>query len=203
MMLLESYDASRAIDLVSPHCDLVERLQAVPPSARIRGVWFQTVLNELRARDLLPRYEEYFPNERWTALQFYWVGDYLIRLSLAGAIVAGPADVHGGMYDLNRANSRRFGSTLLGRSLFRLVANDPKRNLQQGMAARRQTMNYGRWLVTFPTPTSAEVTFEEEYIWIESALIGSGVGSFEALGLDVRTRVISRGRFNATCHMEW
>jgi uncharacterized protein (TIGR02265 family) len=204
MMLLESYDASRAIDFLSPHCDLVERLQAVPPSARIRGVWFQIFLNELRERNLLHRYEEYFPNERWTALQFYWVGDYLVRIALAGAVLAGSADrLHDGMFELNRCNAKRFADTLLGRTLFRLLSNDPRRLLQQGMASRRQTMNYGRWLVSFPTPNQAHVTFEEEYIWIDPNLVGATTGTFDAVNMPVLVTATIDSKFNGSIRADW
>jgi uncharacterized protein (TIGR02265 family) len=203
MMLLESYDASRAIELVSPYCDLVERLQAVPPSARIRGVWFQIFLGELRERSLLHRYEEYFPNERWTAFQFYWLGDYLVRMALAGAVLSGPRQVHEGMFEINRCNAKRFAGTLLGRTLFRLLSNDPRRLLQQAMASRRQTMNYGRWLVSFPSDNEAHITFEGEYIWIDPNLLGACTGTFDAVGMPVHVTAHVDSRFNGSLSAVW
>lgn len=193
--------AARAVELVAPYCDVAERLPFVPPSARIRGVWFRVFINELAERGLLEKYEAYFPGESWSGLQFYWVGDYLVRIALAGALVGGPESVGAGMYELNRGNAARFATSLLGRTLFRLLSRDPLRLLEQGIASRRQTMDYGRWSVSFPKPNEAAVRIEEEYIWIDPNVLASFVGTIETIGRSVEAHAEMTARFDGVIHL--
>ena len=38
-----------------------------------------------------------------------------------------------------------FAGSLLGRTMLRILASDPVRLTEQGLAARRQTFDYGHW----------------------------------------------------------
>ena len=111
--------------LVAPHCDIVERLNDVPPSARVRGLYFKSVLNVLRQLGRLPAFEEYFPAERRSSLTFYPLGDYLLQLAVAGAVVRAPAELHRGIHEITRQNASAFATSLLGRVLTRILDRDP------------------------------------------------------------------------------
>lgn len=146
-------------------------------------------------------YEEYFPEETWSPLKFYWVGDYLPRIALAGALVASPEKVLEGMFELNRSNAKQFAGSLLGKTLFRLLSNDPQRLLEQGIASRRQTMDYGRWSVVFPAPDRAEIHLEQEYIWADPNVLASFIGTFEAIGRGIDASVTSTSKFDSVIHL--
>src|SRR5579872_1339454 len=133
----------RAIELVAPYCDIVDRLKVIPPSAQVRGVWIKNVEKQVEKQGVLPRYREYFPGDKFSALSFYPVEAFLVRLACAGALVLSPEKVHDGMFLITKGNAESFMETLLGRILLRALSRDPVRLLEQGMAARRQGFNYG------------------------------------------------------------
>jgi uncharacterized protein (TIGR02265 family) len=193
---LKTSSRERAIELVGEHCDLAERLQQVPPSARIRGLWFGVVEAEMRERGLTPEFRRIFGPDDFGALRFHWAGDYLMRAAVAGALVAGPAGVHAGMHEIARRNATRFADSLLGRALIRLLASDPLRLAQQGVAARRQTMSYGHWGVVPVCPGTIDVRLQSEYIWIESHVVGSWVGTLETIGVHPEIGVEMSGPFD-------
>src|SRR5690606_1518015 len=82
-----------AIDLVAPHCDIVARLQDVPPSARVRGLYFKSVINVLRSLDKLDAFSRICPPLPRASVKFYPLADYLVELAVAGAMVASPAEL--------------------------------------------------------------------------------------------------------------
>jgi len=77
---------NRAIALVASHCDIVERLEVVPPSAQVRGVWIRAIERQLSKRGRLDVYRDYFPDDQYSALGFYPLADCLVRLASAGAL---------------------------------------------------------------------------------------------------------------------
>ncbi len=185
-----------ALELIAAHCDIEERLQASPPSARVRGVWFRVLTTQLEKRGLLPRYRELFPADDFGSLRFVWVGDFLVRAAVAGALVSGTDRLHDGLFEISRDNAKSFASSLLGRSLFRLLSNDPKKLTQQATATTRQTTNYGKWTATYPDDRTVEMRFHQEYVWIESYLRGAAVGTYEALERDCTVEVRLEDPFN-------
>src|SRR5687768_15170391 len=137
----------RAIDLVAPYCDLVERLEVVPPSARVRGLYLKSLEPVLQRVGRSSLYRQYFEGERWSPIRMYPLRDYMIRLAVAGAALHSPERVHTGMRDVWRTNATTFASSLLGRTMLRFLAHDPVRLTEQGLAARRQTFQYGSWSI--------------------------------------------------------
>jgi uncharacterized protein (TIGR02265 family) len=194
---------SRAVALVAPHCDIVERLQVVPPSAQLRGVWINSVEEQIGKIGKLELYREYFPADRFSTLTFYPLEDYLERLACAGALVSSPARVHDGMSQLMQGNARAFMETLLGRVMLRVLSRDPMKLFEQGTAARRQTFNYGRWELKRLGAREVEIVHHDEYNWIESAIAGSWLGTFEACNVTgkVETRLVDR--FNGSTFLSW
>src|SRR5260370_12575544 len=158
---------SPALDLVAPHCDIVERLELVPPSACCRGIYFRNVEAQVERAGRLGLYRELFGGDRYSALPYYPLTDYLLRIACAGAIVESPERVHEGMFAVARSNAATFAQSLLGRALFRLLARDPVRLSEQGLAAPRQSHTYGHWVIKRPGPNEIEMIYEDEYQWIE------------------------------------
>jgi len=191
-----------ALELVGKHCDIEERMKLVPATARVRGVLFRPIQAQLQKRGLLDAYQAYFGEKRG-AIPFYPLTDYLLRLAVAGALVTTPSRLHEGMFSICKGNASEIVESVLGRALLRLLARDPVRLTEQGLAARRQTMAYGHWSIVRHGERSIEMVYENEYTWIDSAIAGSAVGTFEACGLTpkIETRLVDR--FNGSTLIEW
>src|SRR5882672_10266601 len=156
--------ADRAIQLVAPYCDIVERLEVVPPSAQVRGLYLKSLEAIVQRAGRVGLYREYFSGERWSAIRMYPLRDYMVRLAVAGAALHSPERLHEGMHDVWRTNATTFASSLLGRTMLRLLSRDPVRLTEQGLAARRQTYQYGHWSIVRHGPRSIEMVYREEYI---------------------------------------
>ncbi len=195
---------SRAAALVevSRHCDIGERLTLLPPSSRSRGLYFRSIEGVLARAGRVERYRSLFP-ERFSAVRWYPTREFLIRLVVGGALLTEPALVHEGMFEIGRRNAVAFSDSLLGKTLLRLLSRDPKKLLAQGVAARRQSSTFGRWTLTFPEERRAVMAMEEEYIYIESYLLGAAQGTFDAIDVPVTTRVVLEDRFNGRHILEW
>jgi uncharacterized protein (TIGR02265 family) len=194
---------ARGIALVAHHCDIVERLNDVPPSARVRGLYFKSVINVLRQLGRLPAFEEYFPAERRSSLTFYPLGDYLVRLAVAGAVVRSPAELHDGIHQITRDNATAFATSLLGRVLTRILDRDPVRLTEQGLAARRQSTTYGEWQLVRRGSNQIEMVYRGEYMWIESAIAGAATGTFEGLQIQPRLETRMTDKYNGSTLVSW
>jgi uncharacterized protein (TIGR02265 family) len=183
-------------------CDVMERLPLVPPSAKVRGVFFGTINRVLAKAGCLERFEALFP-QRPAVVLWHPEAEYLVRLAAGGAILAGPERVHEGMFEIGRGNAVSFAESLVGRALLRLLDRDPLRLLKQGIAGRRQGYTSGHWELEFRGEREAVVTMTEEYAYIESHLLGSAQGTFDAVGVPVRIECILRDRFNGTHILRW
>jgi uncharacterized protein (TIGR02265 family) len=189
--------------LVAAHCDIEERLSLVPPSAALRGIYFKAIEKQLAAQGLLESYREYFPADRFGSLSFHPISEYLVRLACAGAIVAAPDRVHEGMLVIANGNAKAFIESVLGRLLLRVLSGDPIRLVEQSIAGRRQSANYGHWEMVRRSDREVEVIYRREYIWIESAIAGAGLGTFEACGLKVQMENRLVDRFNGSSIYAW
>jgi uncharacterized protein (TIGR02265 family) len=193
----------RAIELVAPYCDIVDRLKVVPPSAQTRGVWIRNVEKQVERRGVLTAYRQYFPHDRYGALPHYPLSDFLIRLACAGALVASPEHVHDGMFLITKGNAESFMETILGRIMLRVLSRDPVRLLEQGMAARRQGFTYGHWELRRHSEREVEVVHQNEYWWIESGVAGAAAGMFEACNIVAQTETKLIDRFNGSTFCRW
>jgi len=193
----------RAIQVVAPFCDIVDRLEQVPPSALVRGLYMKSFDTVLQRANRAGLYNEYFGGERWSVIRMYPLRDYMIRLAVAGASLQSPQRVHEGMHDIWRTNATTFASSLLGRTMLRLLSNDPVRLTEQALAARRQTYQYGHWEIVRHGPRAIEMVYREEYLWIESAVAGGAVGAFEACGIKANLETKLLSRFDGSTSITW
>ncbi|MBK8252332.1 MAG: DUF2378 family protein [Polyangiaceae bacterium] len=193
----------RVVELLAPHCDIVARLKAVPVSARVRGIYFRALLDELSRRGLRAAYETVIHETDRSAFMLYPTSDYLVWLAFAGSLVASPAEVHRGMHELHRGHSVYFGQSLLGRSLLRLISRDPVRQLHQAIQSKRAVTNYGRWYMLDEGPNHATIRLEDEYVWIESALLGGALGGLEACGIRPTCETKLRDPYNGDLAFRW
>jgi uncharacterized protein (TIGR02265 family) len=191
-----------ALAVVGRHCDILERLTLVPPSAKVRGTFLRSIDSALKEADQTARYRELFPQVLGT-LQWLPCGELLKRVTLAAALIEGPERVHEGMREIGRRNALEFARSLLGRMLLRFLSRDPNKLLQQAIAGRRQTCSYGHWQISFPEERMAIVTMVEEYLYIESYAIGSAIGTFEAIGRSVEARCELSTHFDGRHILRW
>lgn len=195
--------SSRALDLVAPYCDIVERLDLVPPSACVRGVYFRNVESQLDRVGRIGPYRELFGESKHSALGYYPLTDYMLRIAVAGAIVESPERVHQGMFAIACNNAAAFAQSLLGRALFRLLARDPVRLSEQGLAARRQSNTYGHWSLARRGANEIEMIYVDEYQWIESVIAGAAQGTFEGCGIKASVETRLDSRFNGSTIIRW
>jgi uncharacterized protein (TIGR02265 family) len=190
------------VEELAQYCDLGERLPLIPPSAKIRGVYCRSIDSALAEAGQLVRYRELFP-ERLATLSWHPMGEFLIRLAAAGALLTSPERVKEGMLEIGRHNALEVARSLLGRMIVRLLSRDPRKLLLQGVAARRQTCSYGSWQVSFPDERTAVMTMVEEYLFMDSFLLGAARGTFDAVGLSVDATTILDDRFHGRHVLRW
>jgi uncharacterized protein (TIGR02265 family) len=183
-------------------CDLAERLILLPPSVRSRGVYLTGIDRALAKGGSFDEFKALFP-KRASAIAWYPTSEFLTRLAVAGALLAGPERVHQGMFEIGRGNAVTFAESLLGRVLIRFLDRDPKRLLKQGIAGRRQGNTHGRWELEFLSEREAVVTMTEEYCYIESYMLGAAQGTFDAIGLPVQAEAVLQDRFNGKHVLRW
>ncbi len=193
----------RAVELVGPHCDIETRLPDIPPSAKVRGPLFRSVYQALEAEGRLEGFYELVPRRKRSSFGEFPLGEYLIELAVAGALMAAPERLEQGMFDISRNNARVFAATLMGRALLRLLARDPVRLTEQAVAARRQMANYGDWRMLRHGPRDIEMVYRDEYTWLESAIAGAAVGSFEACDVEPQIETKLSDRYNGSTRIRW
>lgn len=193
----------RALELVGDHCDIVDRLRDVPPAASIRGIFFRNLERQVEREGRLEDYRAFFPDDRYSSLPFYPLGDYLVRLACAGAIVVSPPALGEGIFKIARSYATTFAESLLGRALIRLLSHDPVRLTEQGLAAKRQTHNYGHWEIVRHGPSAIEMRYEDEFQWIESAMAGAAAGTFESCGIQAQLETRMRSRYSGSTFVRW
>jgi uncharacterized protein (TIGR02265 family) len=201
-MLRRVNERERLVDDVCRHCDLHERLTLVPPSAKVRGLYFRSIETVLARAGRAERYRELFP-ERFAAILWHPASEFLVRLAAGAALLTSAERVHEGMFEIGRRNAVAFAESLLGRTMLRLLSRDPHKLLQQAVAGRRQSYSYGSWELTFPEERKAVMTMVEEYLYIESYMLGAARGTFDAIGVAVRTEVVLEDRFHGRHIMAW
>jgi uncharacterized protein (TIGR02265 family) len=184
------------------HCDVEERVTLLPPSAKVRGVYFGGIDRALAKAGCHDRFKELFPQRR-AAVLWHAESEFLLRLATAGALLAGPERVHHGMFEIGRGNAVTFAESLLGRVMLRVLDRDPRRLLKQAVAGHRQGFSWGHWEIEFVSEREIVVTMSEEYAYIESYLLGAAHGTFEAVGIPVRAEAVLQDRFNGQHRVRW
>ena len=71
------------------------------------------------------------------------------------------------------------------------------------MAAHRQAANYGEWSIVSRGPRHVETIYRTEYVWLESAIAGAAVGTFDACNLVASVKTQLDDRFNGSTLITW
>jgi uncharacterized protein (TIGR02265 family) len=187
---------------VGPYSDLEQRLNDIPPSARARGIWVRNFENVLAREGKLGQYVA-IVGEPAAALGWHPLGEVVARLAVAAAVHTSPREMHVGLRALGRAQAVQFSHSLLGKTLIRLLNPDPVRVLQQGAAARRQTCNYGSWEYDFSQTHRVRVTHRDEYGWLDTQVLGSAEGTFDAIKVPAQFHLEMVDRYNGVIDITW
>jgi uncharacterized protein (TIGR02265 family) len=191
-----------AIEEVGQFCDVQERLALIPPSALVRGLYFRSIDKIIAKAGKTTQFLDLFP-DKITAIRWYPLAEYITRLTVASALIYGPERVHEGMFQIGRENAMAFADSLVGKVLLRLLSRNPRKVLEQGVAGRRQSCTFGRWTLTFPDDYTAVMEMSEEYLFIESYLLGAAQGTFDAIGIAVHAEAKLVDRFTGTHTLRW
>jgi uncharacterized protein (TIGR02265 family) len=193
----------RALEYVAPHCDIKARLAALPLDACVRGVAFRSIVAALEQADKLAAYVTCFGPLRYESLAFYPLAEYLVRLASGAAVLRSRAELYLGMGAISRLNASEMSRSVLGQTLIHALASDPRSLLEQGIAMRRQTCNYGRWELVHHAPRHLEMRYCDEYVWIEQAWTFAALGTFDACRIKPRITTHLDTPYSGSHHFEW
>ncbi len=191
-----------ALAEIAKHCDVQDRLLVLPPSALCRGLYFRSIENVLAEAGRADAYRALFP-ERFSALGWYSMHDFIERLVIGAGFLLGPERVHEGMFEIGRRNARAFSEGVLGRLMLRLLSKEPRKVLKQAIAGRRQSAKPARWELSFPEERSAVMSMVEEYLYLDHYLLGAARGTFEMIDVPVRIECVLEDRFSGKHVFRW
>lgn len=194
------------VQRLSEHCDVGERVRLVPPSAQLRGLYFRSVEDILQKNGLFQAFCSELgirPDQRMSALRLYPASDYLVWLALAASMLEGPKHVQKGLYRVGYEYSSAFTESILGRTLLRVLSRDPYRVAQQGLAGRRQSATFGTWGLERLDARHMLMTYDEEYVWVDSVIAGAAKGTFDACGMTITLETRLTGMFSGETYVTW
>lgn len=200
-IFMDPLDRARAY--AEPHCDLEARLRVVPEQAQVRGILFFSIAQALADAEKLDAYAERFGQLHYESLSFYPLREYMVRLSSAAAFLTSTQRLYEGIRAISRRNAREMAASLLGQALLHGLASDPRSLLEQGLAMRRQTMDYGRWELVVHGPRKLEMRYVDEFVWLEHAMHAAAEGTFEACSIKPEIRTELRGPYAGSAHFRW
>ncbi|MFT3923722.1 MAG: TIGR02265 family protein [Myxococcales bacterium] len=195
-------EVSRLLTEVDAYCHLQARLELLPATARMRGVYFRSIEVVLERAGLLDRYRDLFPTRRATVL-WYPNSEFLEQLVVGAALLTEPSRVHEGMLEIGRVNARVFAESVLGKLLVRVLSREPRDLLRQAIIGHRQGSNHATWTLSFPDERTACMEFSDEFNYIESYLLGAARGTFEAIELPAQVDAELRGPFRGRHVIRW
>ncbi len=196
-MMSPRVDLGHAFEAV----DLHKRLESVPASAAIRGVFFDMIDSALKRHGLasLPAWKR--QQERRKLFQLYSLHDYLRAFTTAAALI--DPDPIKGMADIYSDGSRFFAETWFGRALHQFFRPDPTPALKWIARSHEHFVNYGRWRLEQRGPGHAVLHMFDEYIWIEGAHLGGCQGLLVACGVTGTVTAELDGPFDGRLDIRW
>jgi uncharacterized protein (TIGR02265 family) len=190
-----------AVDLASAAAalDLEHRVASIPPTACIRGVFFQLLRDEMRRRHLvIPAVSRLV--ERTRSYGLYPARDLCRAFAYAGAVVR--PDAEDGMRELFTASVVYFTSTWYGRAFGRFLRPEPLQALSWIERSRDYVANYGRWRLEVRSPEHAVFHMFDEYFWM-SAHQGGCEGLLAACRVQGEVHTELDDPFNGRLDIRW
>lgn len=169
------------------HTDLGERLRRIPPEATCRGAFFN-MLDERAATlsaETQAEYREFFRIHRFSAFQMYPVRDYLTRLVVLSQIHYGASSIYQGIRELQSGAFDAWAKTMLGRAALAVVKPELLsilRMLERAYASET-LLSHARFMVESASEREIVVRFQNEYVYIEHAMVGAMEGVSRLCGI--------------------
>ncbi len=180
--------------------DLAWRLTQVPSDACCRGAFFN-MLDE-RAGALGPEtqdeYRRFFRVYRHPSFKMFPVSDYLTRLVVLAQVHYGADHIYTGIRQLQSGAFDAWAETLLGKAAIAVV--DPSfpsmlRMLERAYASRT-VVSHARFRVVSETAEEVVTELEQEYVYIEHAMVGAIEGVARVCGVEVSVTPELKGPFD-------
>jgi uncharacterized protein (TIGR02265 family) len=184
--------------------DLEARLRQVPESARVRGVFFRLLEQDLARRGLKESASwgwDRVLGEQPRSYRLYPVRPLLVAYATAGGLVAPVQSA--GLRDIFRRNCVPYSESWFGHGLKRFLQPDFLRALRWIEKCRDHFCDYGRWRVESERDGMATIHMVDEYLWIESAHRGGCEGLLEACGRTGEVTVELDGPFAGRLNIRW
>jgi uncharacterized protein (TIGR02265 family) len=173
-----------AVDMrtIDAALDLRSRLDSVPESAAVRGVFFNQLRDSLgRKLSADAATLDRFVGSARSSHKWYPAREIVRAQAVAGALVH--ADPREGMRYLSRGMASFFSTTWYGRVFQRFLRPQPYEALQWVAFSRDYIANFGSLRLERRGPTRALIHFYDEYCWLDSCQRGGCEGLLEACGV--------------------
>jgi uncharacterized protein (TIGR02265 family) len=180
---------------------LEQRLQAIPQTAAVRGVFFNLVRHALARRGLhgALRHEPALAQTH-RSYKLYSAREWVAAFAHAGALLH--SDPLEGMALIFGDAPRYYASTWYGQMLRTLLQPDPLPALRWIERSREHLCNYGYWRLETRGPTHVVLHMFDEYMWTE-AHRGGCEGLLAACGVQGSVRASQDTLLQGRLEIEW
>ncbi len=172
-------------DFSSP-LDLEERLQACPPEANTKGIFFNDILRQLKTAGC----EEW--SHSYLGFKSYSQRDFIELAAFAAVRLHPSAPIREGLRRLGQRGYVAFTETLAGKIMFGVLGPDIDRILSLGSVGYPRVINPGSVECEALGPGHVRVYLREIHILTDSYQVGAWEGAFMACK--------KRGTFLVRCH---
>jgi uncharacterized protein (TIGR02265 family) len=184
-----------SIDSAETWDELAERVDAVPPDAKVRGMFLSEV------HRLVPRLVKSRP--RYIPFSMYPVGEYmhaLLRAARARHPHKTPASA---LLELGFGVYSLFASSLAGTAILAAASSDFTRVCHAAPKAYAVTLNPGTVKVVTVSANEAVIQLRDVWVFPEIFHTGIWLGAMQACNLHGRIEVVRRSPCDADYHMDW
>ncbi len=181
--------------------DLEWRLTQIPDWACSRGVFFNMLDGQadLLGPGVQAEYRAFFRIHRFSPFRFYPTRDFLTRLVVLSQIGWGSQQIHAGMRMLMATAFDAYANTIVGRAALGIIQPDLKYVLRF-MAFNWKSggaVNYSEFRLLEEGPDRYRVSVNNEYVYLESAMVGGFEGTARLFGTPVDVHCELEGPFDA------
>lgn len=167
--------------------DLASRLRDIPDDASCRGAFFNMLDDRAVALgpDVAAAYRDFFQVGRHQTFRMYPLRDYLTRLVVLSQVHFGAPRIYDGLRELQASAFDTWADTMLGRTALAVV--DPSllgmlRMLERAYASKT-VVSYSDFVVESVAEHEIVTRFENEYVYIEHAMVGALEGVMGVCGV--------------------
>ena len=178
--------------------DLEREIEAIPPSAQVRGMFILPVVQEAkRAKVSMTR-----ARDRYLPFQFYPLREHARLLADIAAAVYPELSMRQALRKLGRGAPQAFSGSTLGRVLLQ-----PAQGVEQTVGALAKgyelTLNPGRALVEERGPKCLDVTLQEIHYFVDCHHVGAFEGAMKFANARGRVKLQRISAAEAVLRLTW